>query len=156
MWFSTLLKSDMEQVIAKDLSELPAVATYIIKSFKGNRIFAFQGLMGAGKTTLIKELCRQLHVVDVVSSPTFALVNEYFTDQGVSIFHFDFYRIKSIEEAFDFGYEEYFYGDGICLIEWPEVIEELIPDEAVIVKIEVMADDSRRFLITSKEGASAS
>jgi len=112
--------------------------------------------MGSGKTTLIKELCKQMHVADVVSSPTFALVNEYFTDKGQSIFHFDFYRIKSIEEAFDFGYEEYFFGDGICFIEWPEVIQELIPDEAILIKIEVMPDESRKFSFSIKEQKNAS
>ena len=140
----------MELIVAKDLTELPVVAANILKAFEGKRIFAFQGVMGAGKTTLIKELCHQMKVVDVVSSPTFALVNEYFTDKGKSVFHFDFYRIKSIEEAFDFGYEEYFFGEGICLIEWPEIIEELIPEEAIVINIEVMPDGSRRFSFTAK------
>ncbi|HUX54023.1 MAG TPA: tRNA (adenosine(37)-N6)-threonylcarbamoyltransferase complex ATPase subunit type 1 TsaE [Williamwhitmania sp.] len=141
----------MDVIVAKDLTELPAVAEHILKAFEGKRIFAFQGLMGAGKTTLIKELCRQMNVVDVVSSPTFALVNEYFTDKGSSVFHFDFYRIQSVEEAFDFGYEEYFFGEGICLIEWPEVIDTLIPEEAIVIKIEVMQDESRRFSFFVKE-----
>lgn len=146
----------MELIIAKNLAELPAIAAQILAKFGENKIFAFQGLMGSGKTTLIKELCKQMHVADVVSSPTFALVNEYFTDKGQSIFHFDFYRIKSIEEAFDFGYEEYFFGDGICFIEWPEVIEELIPDEAILIKIEVMPDESRKFSFSIKEQKNAS
>ena len=135
----------MEPIVIDSIDGLPSVAEKIITSFPGKRIFAFQGTMGAGKTTLIKEICKRLRVVDVVSSPTFAIVNEYTTVSGEFVYHFDFYRIKTIEEAYDFGYEEYFFGKGICLIEWPEVIEDLIPEEAVVVKIELLSNGSRKF-----------
>ena len=135
----------MEPITITSIDGLPMVAEKILNSFKGKRLFAFQGTMGAGKTTLIKEICKQLQVVEVVNSPTFSLVNEYTTADGGFVYHFDFYRIKKIEEAYDFGYEEYFFGEGVCLIEWPEVIEELIPDDAVAIKIEVLSDGSRKF-----------
>lgn len=135
----------MEPIVIDNIDQLPQVAAKILATFEGKRLFAFQGAMGAGKTTLIKEICKQLQVVDVVSSPTFALVNEYTTTSGSFVYHFDFYRIKTIEEAYDFGYEEYFFGEGVCLIEWPEVIEELIPDDAVAIKIEVLPNGSRKF-----------
>lgn len=135
----------MEPITITSIDGLPMVAEKILTSFKGKRLFAFQGTMGAGKTTLIKEICKQLQVVEVVNSPTFSLVNEYTTATGGFVYHFDFYRIKKIEEAYDFGYEEYFFGEGICLIEWPEVIEELIPEDTVAVKIDLLSDGSRKF-----------
>ncbi len=135
----------MEPITITCIDGLPMVAEKILTSFKGKRLFAFQGTMGAGKTTLIKEICKQLQVVEVVNSPTFSLVNEYTTATGGFVYHFDFYRIKKIEEAYDFGYEEYFFGEGICLIEWPEVIEELIPEDTVAVKIDLLPDGSRKF-----------
>ncbi len=135
----------MEPIVISSIDGLPMVAEKILSSFKGKRLFAFQGTMGAGKTTLIKEICRQLQVVEVVNSPTFSLVNEYTTAAGGFVYHFDFYRIKKIEEAYDFGYEEYFFGEGICLIEWPEVIEELIPEDTVAVKIDLLPNGSRKF-----------
>lgn len=135
----------MEPITITSIDGLPMVAEKILNSFKGKRLFAFQGTMGAGKTTLIKEICKQLQVVEVVNSPTFSLVNEYTTADGGFVYHFDFYRIKKIEEAYDFGYEEYFFGEGICLIEWPEVIEELIPEDTVAVKIDLLSDGSRKF-----------
>lgn len=135
----------MEPITITSIDGLPMVAEKILTSFKGKRLFAFQGTMGAGKTTLIKEICKQLQVVEVVNSPTFSLVNEYTTATGGFVYHFDFYRIKKIEEAYDFGYEEYFFGEGICLIEWPEVIEELIPEDTVAIKIDLLPDGSRKF-----------
>lgn len=106
------------------------------------RVFAFYGAMGAGKTTFIKALCQQLGVKETVASPTFAIVNEY---QGTDapIYHFDFYRIKTMEEAYDFGYEDYFFSGNFCFIEWPERIEPLLPPDAVDVHITVNSDDSR-------------
>jgi tRNA threonylcarbamoyladenosine biosynthesis protein TsaE len=103
--------------------------------------------MGAGKTTLIKEICAQLGSEDVVTSPTFALVNRYDAADGRAIYHFDFYRIDRPEEAFDMGYEEYFYSDGLCLVEWSEKIEELLPDDVMTVKIEVVSPTKRRIEI---------
>ena len=107
------------------------------------RVFAFYGKMGAGKTTFIKALCRELGVEDVITSPTFAIVNEYTAASGDPIYHFDFYRIKKLEEVYDMGYEEYFYDGGLCLIEWPELIEELLPENAVRVSISEQADGTR-------------
>lgn len=113
-------------------------------SFMGdNKVFVFYGSMGAGKTTFITALCKELGVTDVISSPTFAIVNEYETKSGNSIFHFDFYRINKVEEAFDFGYEDYFYSGNICFIEWPEKVAELIPQNAVKVFITEKEDGSR-------------
>ena len=108
---------------------------------------AFYGSMGAGKTTFIKAICDVLGVTDTVNSPTFAIVNEYLAANGESVYHFDFYRIKKIEEAYDFGYEDYFYSGNLCLIEWPELIEELLPEETVRVKIEETTNGARELTI---------
>ena len=107
------------------------------------KIDIFSGFLGAGKTTFITALCKELGVTDVISSPTFAIVNEYETISGKSIYHFDFYRINKVEEAFDFGYEDYFYSGNLCFIEWPEKVAELIPDNAVKVFITEKEDGSR-------------
>ena len=114
----------------------------------GNRhVFAFYGKMGAGKTTFVKAICEELGVADVITSPTFAIVNQYQANQdatGIStIYHFDFYRIKRLEEVYDMGYEDYFYSDALCFIEWPELIEDLLPDDAVRVSINENADGTR-------------
>ena len=107
-------------------------------------VVAFYGKMGAGKTTFIKALCEELGVEDVITSPTFAIVNEYtIEERGESIYHFDFYRIKRLEEVYDMGYEDYFYGDGLCFIEWPEMMEELLPEGAVKVHITENPDGTR-------------
>ena len=114
------------------------------------RVFAFYGAMGAGKTTFIKEVCRALGVTEVITSPTFAIVNEYQSDTTAAlIYHFDFYRIKKLEEVYDMGYEDYFYSGALCFIEWPELIEDLLPEDAVRVSITTQADGSR--LLTTKE-----
>lgn len=110
-----------------------------------NTVFAFYGKMGAGKTTFIKALCAELGVEDEVNSPTFAIINEYrSTTTAELIYHFDFYRIKKLDEVYDLGYEDYFYCGAICLIEWPELIEELLPSDTVRVKIEEQPDGSRK------------
>lgn len=107
-------------------------------------VVAFYGKMGAGKTTFIKAVCEELGVTDVVNSPTFSIVNEYRADEsGELVYHFDFYRINRIEEAYDLGYEDYFYSGAICLIEWPELVEELLPADAVRVEVAEQADGSR-------------
>lgn len=107
-------------------------------------VFAFYGKMGAGKTTFIKALCEELGVEDQITSPTFALVNEYRSETtGELIYHFDFYRIHKLEEVYDMGYEDYFYSGALCLIEWPELVEDLLPDDAVRVEIEEQEDGSR-------------
>jgi ATPase, YjeE family len=128
-----------------DLTKLSDAVSVLIEKIKGKHIIAFYGKMGAGKTTVIKEICSQLKVIDVVSSPTFSLINEYHRKNGKSIFHFDFYRINKLDEAYDLGYEEYFYSDTLCLIEWPEKIEPLLPDETLIVKIEE-TDNGKRII----------
>jgi len=125
------------------LNQLQEAAKELIEAFPGERVFAFYGKMGAGKTTFIQSVCRQLGSADNVTSPTFALINEYLTTDLESIFHFDFYRIKELEEAFDLGYEDYIYSGSYCLIEWPEMIEPLLPTTRIEVKIEVETDNSR-------------
>ena len=111
-----------------------------------NTVFAFYGKMGAGKTTFIKAVCEQLGVDDTVTSPTFAIVNEYEAAGGRPIYHFDFYRIKKVSEAYDMGCEEYFYSGHPCFIEWPELIEEVLPEETVDVTIEALPDGERRLV----------
>ena len=135
----------MEQVEIKSLSELHEAANSIIKLIGNSRIVCFYGSMGAGKTTIIKAICDELGVKDNVASPTFALVNEYKDKFAKPVYHFDFYRINKLEEVFDFGYEEYFYrSEGICLIEWPELIENILPNEGVCkLAISVNKDGTR-------------
>ncbi len=123
--------------------ELNQAAEKLLKRYGEQRVFAFYGKMGAGKTTFIQSICKALGTSDNVTSPTFALINEYRTREMKSIFHFDFYRIKKLEEAFDLGYEDYLYSGNYCLIEWPEMIESLLPDRIVQVKIEVREDGTR-------------
>ncbi len=133
----------MPDIIVKSLAELDNAAKEIIKSIGNRKVVAFYGKMGAGKTTLITAICNNLGVVDTISSPSFSLVNEYNTDSGNSIFHFDFYRINKIEEAFDFGYEEYFFSGDLCLIEWPELIESILPKNIATITITEKDDQSR-------------
>jgi tRNA threonylcarbamoyladenosine biosynthesis protein TsaE len=128
------------------ISKLPPAAESIINFSKPNKILLFYGDMGAGKTTLIKAICERLGVTDVVTSPTFSIVNEY-AGAGNKIYHFDFYRLKNQAEALDLGYEEYFYSDAWCFIEWPEKIPDLLPDNYVRVNIQVMPDGSRQITI---------
>ncbi len=109
-------------------------------------IIAFYGSMGAGKTTLIKNLCHKIGVTDEVNSPTFAIVNEYVTEKGESVYHFDFYRIKKLEEAYDIGYENYFDSGNLCLIEWPEMIEPLMPEKYIRVDIQHGETDDERII----------
>ena len=126
----------------KNLNELDAAAQTIISFASNNRIFLFQGQMGAGKTTLIKSLCKQLGTGDNVTSPTFAIVNEY-TGTKINIYHFDFYRLKNQSEAMDIGFEEYLYSGKYCFIEWPEKIPDLLPLHYVTVKIQALDANSR-------------
>lgn len=125
------------------LSNINEAAAEFLKELGDRKIVAFYGSMGAGKTTFIKAICDVLGVTDTVNSPTFAIVNEYLAANGESVYHFDFYRIKKIEEAYDFGYEDYFYSGNLCLIEWPELIEELLPEDTVRVKIEEVDEGDR-------------
>ena len=124
---------------ADNQKALPAIAKKLIEQFPEERVFAFYGKMGAGKTTFIQSVCRILESDDTVTSPTFALINEYNTAKKGSVFHFDFYRIKNLEEVFDLGYEDYLYSGSYCLIEWPELIESLLPEN--IVRVTIAVDD---------------
>ena len=117
------------------ISELPAVAKRLLLEFPEEHFYAFFGAMGVGKTTLIKELCAQLGVSQNVCSPTFAIVNEYSTRDGDPVFHFDFYRLKNLAEAYDIGYEEYFWSGEWCFTEWTEKIEPLLPDHYLRIDI---------------------
>lgn len=141
----------METIEIHSLRELLLAAELILERSGGKGVVAFYGGMGAGKTTLIREICAQLGVADNVASPTFAIVNQYMTDDGNPIYHFDFYRIDKVEEAFDMGYEEYFYSGDLCLVEWPEKVEQLMPDDTMRVSIEVTGDNSRRITLTECE-----
>jgi tRNA threonylcarbamoyladenosine biosynthesis protein TsaE len=136
------------EIILNSLLDLKEAAKKLLDFNKENKIFVFYGDMAAGKTTFIKAICAELGVFDTVSSPTFSIVNEY-EGNGERIYHFDFYRIKSIQEAFDIGYEEYFYSGDICLIEWPEKVEELLPEHYVKVEISTIDLDKRKLLISS-------
>ena len=127
-----------------ELKDIDAAARAFVDDMAGRRLFAFYGPMGAGKTTFIRAVCEALGTTDVVTSPTFAIINEYNTRSGRPIYHFDFYRIRRLAEVYDIGYEDYFYGsDGICLMEWPELVEPLLPPETVRVTIAVQPDGTR-------------
>ena len=125
------------------IDNIDAAARQFVDAMGSSKVFAFYGKMGAGKTTFIKAVCTQLGVDDVITSPTFAIVNEYTDGQGDPIYHFDFYRIKKLDEFFDMGGEDYFYSGNLCFIEWPELIEEVLPQDAVKVTIEEEEDGSR-------------
>ena len=125
------------------LEEIGVAAKEFVAAMGDRKVFAFYGKMGAGKTTFIKAVCEELGVEDVINSPTFAIVNEYVDGTGEPIFHFDFYRIKNAQEVMDIGYEDYVYSGHVCFMEWPELIENLLPDDAVKVYIEEEMDGSR-------------
>ncbi|SHF62774.1 tRNA (adenosine(37)-N6)-threonylcarbamoyltransferase complex ATPase subunit type 1 TsaE [Dysgonomonas macrotermitis] len=127
----------------KTLDSIGEAATEFVKQMGDNTVFAFHGEMGAGKTTFIKAICEKLGVEDVINSPTFAIINEYRSNTGELIYHFDFYRIKDESEAFDFGYEDYFYSGSICFIEWPQLVDSLLPHDVVNVYITEQPDGSR-------------
>lgn len=124
-------------LFAKNLESIPSVAKQILEYASLHKKFVFYAEMGVGKTTLIKELSLQLGVTDVVSSPTFSIVNEYLTKEDGSIYHFDFYRLEKEQEAFDMGYEEYFFNNDYCFIEWPEKIPNLIEDDMVVINMKL-------------------
>jgi len=132
------------EIKIQDLQHINEAARDFIAQMGQHTVFAFYGKMGAGKTTFVKAVCEQLGVEDVITSPTFAIVNEYRSETTAEvIYHFDFYRIKKLEEVYDMGYEDYFYSGALCFIEWPELIEELLPDDAVCVTISEQPDGSR-------------
>ena len=131
------------QIKINDLDSLQAAAREFIDQMGDNTVFAFYGGMGAGKTTFIKVVCKELGVSETVASPTFAIINEYNGGDGEPIYHFDFYRIHKLEEVFDFGYEDYFYSGHTCFIEWPELIEQILPESTVRLSIREMDNGSR-------------
>ena len=132
------------EIRINSLAEINEAAKTFIENMGDSKVFALYGKMGAGKTTFIKAICEELGVEDVITSPTFAIVNEYQSSTtGDSIFHFDFYRIKKLEEVYDMGYEDYFYGGSLCFLEWPELIDELLPEDAKKVTIEETENGGR-------------
>ena len=135
------------------VEQLSEVSEYLLSIRNDADIIAFYGAMGAGKTTLIKNLCHRMGVTDEVNSPTFAIVNEYVTEEGESVYHFDFYRIKKIEEAYDIGFENYFDSGNLCLIEWPEMIEPLMPEKYIRVEIRHGSTDDEREITCELIGA---
>lgn len=137
----------MKTIRISSQEELPQAAAAIVELLADRTVVALRGEMGAGKTTLVREIAAQLGAADTVTSPTFAIVNQYKGAGDRRIFHFDFYRIEDPREAFDLGYEEYFYSEGICLVEWPEKIEPLLPDERIEVRIAVDGPTARTFEI---------
>lgn len=143
MYYFCLYLFKME-IAVNNLSDLPSVAAQLLAFAGEDKIFIFDGDMGAGKTTFIKTFCQVLGVLDVVSSPTYSIVNEYESAAG-AVYHFDFYRIKDIQEAYDLGYEEYFYSGRICLIEWPERVAELLPDHLIKIEITIVDENRRVF-----------
>lgn len=132
---------------ATGLGDLTGIAESLLRSFPGERIFVIKGEMGAGKTTFIKELCNCLEVSQKVTSPTFAIVNEYTSGSDEPVYHFDFYRVKRLSEIFDLGYEEYFFSGYYCFIEWPEIAEELLPENSVYVTIDWEKESGSRTFV---------
>jgi len=138
--------------IKATLDNLREVAQQLLSLLGDEKIVAFYGEMGSGKTTIIKAMCECLDCVDAVNSPTFAIVNEYFTKDRKTVYHFDFYRLKSLREALDIGVEEYLYSGHLCFLEWPETIETLLPENHVKVRIEKGEDaDTRRLTVVRRE-----
>ena len=138
----------MNTISIQDIEHIREAARELIQQMGDAHVFAFYGKMGAGKTTFVKAICEELGVQDVITSPTFAIINEYEASstgqyEDIPIYHFDFYRIKKLEEVYDMGYEDYFYADALCFIEWPELIEDILPEDAVKVSIEEQPDGTR-------------
>jgi tRNA threonylcarbamoyladenosine biosynthesis protein TsaE len=131
----------------ESLASIHQTAKEFIAAMGEKKVFLFYGSMGAGKTTFIRAICEELGVKESINSPTFAIINEYKSGVGEPIFHFDFYRINKEEEAFDFGYEDYFYSGNLCFVEWPEKIENLLPEDAVKVTIQELQDGSREVML---------
>jgi tRNA threonylcarbamoyladenosine biosynthesis protein TsaE len=137
----------MEVIKINSLTDLKKAANQFVQLIGEYKVFAFYGNMGAGKTTFIKAICKELGVTENITSPTFSLVNEYVTKNNHSLYHFDCYRLKNIREAYDIGADEYFDSGELCFIEWPEKIEDLLPSGTVNVIIKVISDESREITI---------
>ncbi len=133
----------MFKITINSINDLPQAAASLLEAFRQERHFAFYGSMGAGKTTFIKALCQHMGTLDNVTSPTFALVNEYETPEYGNLLHFDFYRLNSINEAFDIGFDDYMDSGNYCFMEWPERVESILPERLVEVKIEAISDTAR-------------
>ena len=132
------------EIRIENIEKIREAAREFVANIGDSTVFAFYGKMGSGKTTFIKAVCEELGVEDVITSPTFAIVNEYRSDaSGELIYHFDFYRVKKIEEVYDMGFEDYFYSGALCFIEWPELCEEVLPEDTVKVTIEESSDGTR-------------
>lgn len=127
----------------KNLDEIQDAAKQFVATIGDKKVFAFYGAMGVGKTTFIKAICKELGVKETITSPTFAIVNEYKAKDNMPIYHFDFYRINKLEEAYDFGYEDYFYSGNICFVEWPELIEPILPTDVAEVYLKEMDNGTR-------------
>ena len=138
------------QIIIENKNSVKSAAKEFVKLMGDDKIFAFHGAMGAGKTTFIKAVCEELGVKETITSPTFAIINEYKDREGSSIYHFDFYRINKLEEVFDFGYEDYFYSGNLCFIEWPEMVNSILPENSVIVSIEEQENGIRILELNEK------
>jgi tRNA threonylcarbamoyladenosine biosynthesis protein TsaE len=136
------------EVVCKDLNDLVKVSKEIIEFAGEEKIWLFEGQMGAGKTTLIKALCEALAVTDHVTSPSYSLINEYLTKDQKTIYHFDFYRIKDQSEAVDIGCEEYFYSENLCLIEWPSLIPDLLPEKYLKINIDIVSPTQRNIQLS--------
>ena len=137
------------EIRIKSIEEIAVAAKEFVAAMGERKVFAFYGKMGAGKTTFIKAVCEELGVEDVINSPTFAIVNEYVDGKGEPVYHFDFYRIKNQQEVMDLGYADYVYSGHVCFMEWPELIENLLPDDAVKVTIEEEIDGGRVLVVDS-------
>lgn len=131
------------EITISSLEDIDAAARLFVSAMGDNTVFAFYGSMGAGKTTFIKAICSAMGVRETVTSPTFAIVNEYGDAEGCPVYHFDFYRIRKVSEAFDMGCEEYFNSGFPCFIEWPELIEDILPEDAVRIDMRVLPDGTR-------------
>ena len=140
------------EILIQTLQDIEQAAHRFVTAMGSNTVFALYGNMGVGKTTFIKAVCKELGVQDSVTSPTFAIVNEYRSQDAILIYHFDFYRVRKIEEAYDMGYEDYFYGDALCFIEWPELVEELLPVDTVKVMFSEEKDGARCLSVVFPEG----
>lgn len=134
----------MQTIVISSLQDLPRAARVFLQSLGERRLVAFYGAMGAGKTTFIKAVCDALGVTDVVNSPTFAIVNEYYSEKlAENVFHFDFYRIRHVDEVRDLGFDDYLRSGCFCLMEWPELVEDLLPEDIVRVTLSELPDGSR-------------
>ncbi len=138
----------MQEIKVSTLDDIAAAAKQFVALMGGRKVFALFGPMGVGKTTFVRAVCQELGVQDTVTSPTFAIVNEYRTAAADSVYHFDFYRIKKVEEVYDMGYEDYFYSGAVCFLEWPELVEELLPEDVVRVTLSEAEDGVRTITLS--------